>query len=50
MYMILGWGLTIFLTIEYIGYCINVSNTRSALNQILIQVTEINNRNNRNQF
>jgi len=40
--MILGWPLTIFLTIEYIAYCYRNCETRHTLEQILTQVTQMN--------
>lgn len=40
----LGWGLTIFFTLEYIGYVCNRIYTRQLLEQILQKLTE--NRNN----
>jgi hypothetical protein len=40
----LGWGLTIFFTIEYIGYVFYKMHTRELLEQILQKLTD--NRNN----
>lgn len=44
--MILGWPLTIFLTIEYISYICRNCETRHTLDEILIQVTRMNQRHN----
>lgn len=36
----LGWGLTIFFTIEYIGYVLYKMHTRELLEQILQRLNE----------
>ena len=43
--MILGWGFTLFLTFEYICYCVNTGATRHALDEILTHVRQNQNRN-----
>lgn len=44
----MGWLLITFLTIEYIGYYIYKCETRHTLNQILTQVTLMNQNRHRN--